>query len=155
MGNLGSSKADSLAGALSLDVPSLPRGFPFDVEVPLPSVSPNTLGSKVLLPSASPSALTVPSNLERSHPRIFPLDSGVPLQGVSPSTLTVEVLLSSVSPSTLAVRRLRVPLPRGFPGRPAAADGAKSIFRGLVLATGREFSFSAVRAGKLLTEIPS
>ena len=58
----------------------------------------------------------------------------------------------------MAVRRLRVsllllqPFPvepslqRGFPGGPAVADGAASIFAGLMLATGGEPSSPVVRA---------
>ena len=141
-GYLGSSEADPLAKAPSLDGPSARRGFPFDVGVPLPGASTSALAGGT--PATSPSALAVPSKLEPSHSRRFPSDFGVPLPSASPSTL-------------LVVRRLRVPLPlprafpvgpllpRGFPGGPVVADGATSIFRGLVLATGGELSSLVVR----------
>ena len=106
-GNHGSSEANSLARASSLDGPSIRRGFLSDVGVPLPR--------------ASPSAPAVLSNLERSHPRKLFSDFGVPLPSASPSALTVEVPLPSIFPSTLAVRRLSVPLPlpRAFPVGPS------------------------------------
>ena len=70
-------------------------------------------------------------------------------------------MLPSVTPCTLAVRRPLVPLtlsralpvgpslPRGFPGGPAAADGAASAFKRLVLVARGEHSSSVVwsRAG--------
>ena len=160
--NIGSCEADPLSRVPFLDGPSLPRGFRCEVEVPLPCAPPGAL-AEVLPPSASPSALAIPSNLDRSHPRRFPSDLEVPRPTIFLGTLAVELLLPSVTPCTLAVRRLRVslPLPRafpvgpslpqGFPGGLAAADGAASIFGGLVLAKeGDHSSFSCSGEGWLV-----
>ena len=160
-GNLGSFEADPRSRAPFLDGPSLPRGFPCEVEVPLPSAPPGAL-AEVFPPSASPSALAVPSNFERSHPRRFPSALEVPRPSISPSILAVELLLPSVTPCALDVRRLRVSLPltrafpvgpslpQGFPGDPAAADGTAPIFGGLVLAKGRAQLFSCSGEGWLV-----
>ena len=67
--------------ASSLDGPSLPRGFPFELEVQPPNTPPGALArvpplgaspsapAEIPPPSTSPSVLAVSSNLERSRPQ--------------------------------------------------------------------------------------
>ena len=127
-GNPGSSEADPLARAPLSDGPPVPRGFPNDA-VTRPSASP---GAPAVVPS---------SNLERPCPRRLPPEVLGP--HISPS-----IWVSNVASYMLAVRKPLVPLvlsqappvgpsfPRGFPGGFTAADGAASVFEGLLLAMG-------------------
>ena len=84
-GNLGSSETDPLAGAPSLDGPSLTRGFPVDVGVPpVPSASPSALAARRSFdllppPSASPSARAVRRfRVPLPLPRAFPVGPPLP-----------------------------------------------------------------------------
>ena len=142
---------------LSLDGPSLLRGFLIGVGVQRPSISPSTL-AEVSPPSTSPSVLAVSSNFERLRPRRSSSDLEIPRPSISLSILAVAGVVPSVTLCTLAVRRPIVPLtlsrafpvgpllPRGFPGGPAVADNASSVFKGLVLTAGGEHSSPVVRA---------
>ena len=136
-GNPGSSKVDPLARAPLSDGPSVPRGFPNDA-VTRPSSPP---GAPAVVPSI---------NLELSCSRRSPSEVLGP--HISPS-----IWVSNVASYMLAVRKPLVPLvlsqaspvgrslPRGFPGGLSAADGAASVFEGLMLAMGgRAKSFPVV-----------
>ena len=113
--------------ASSLDGPSLPRGFPFELEVQPPNTPPGALArvpplgaspsapAEIPPPSTSPSVLAVSSNLERSRPHTSSSGLEILRSSLSPSILVV--VLPSVTPCTLVVQNHLVPLTllRAFP----------------------------------------
>ena len=145
--NLGSSEADPLARAFSLDGPSVPRGLPVGVGAQRSSAPPGA-PAVVPSPSTSPSVLVVSSNLERSRPRRSSSGPEVLGPSISMSILAGGALQPRVPPGTYIVPiNPEQSLPRSFPGGRAAADSAASVFKGLVFATGKEHSSPSVQAG--------